>query len=269
MHPFLEDPENLRAFQQLTASPTGSVRKWEQLLGWKPGRMQRYLASLAKYGLAKVESCKQHSVFRPLSGVADCSVVSRSVAAPVKQGHCSSLTKTSLRQRPRGKAAEQPGTELLVDTMNQSMKRFGSYLPVLSDNFGSRRAAKRWLVDQGIPLEEAITLLYRAAEAFDLDLAPGHDYPESIAYFSKFVIARWKAIQRDRHQLGLFPKMDMQLERPSTEPPAAPPVPESKPEPQRPLASTALMAEVMARLAVEKDLKDDDQDYPSLKPRRL
>lgn len=208
-HPFLKDPENLRAFQQLSASPTGSVRKWEQLLGWKPGRMQRYLASLAKYELAEVESCKQHSVFRPLTGVADRSVVSRSVAAPVKQGHCSGLTKPSLRQKPRGKAAEQEGADLLIDAMNRSMKRFDSYLPVRADNFGSHRAAKRWLVDEQIPLEEAITLLYRAAEGFSLALAPGGDYPASIAFFSKKVTSTWRAIQRDRHQLPMFPQMEV------------------------------------------------------------
>lgn len=136
--------------------------------------------------------------------------------------------------------------------MNQSMKRFGSYLPVLFDNDGSLRAAKRWLVDQQIPLEEAITLLYRAAEAFSLDLAPGHDYPESIAYFSKFVVARWKAIQRDRHQLKLFPKLEMQLERSSI---GAPPPVKDKSEPDRPPATE----EQLARWRAEYDLAANDQ----------
>ena len=237
-HPFLEDPENLRAFQQLTASPTGSVRKWEQLLGWKPGRMQRFLASLVKYGLAEIDACKHHSVFRP-RGVADRSVVSRSVAPPLKQGQFSGLKKPSLRRSPqRGKAAEQPGTELLIDAMNRSMKRFDSYLPVRADNFGSHRAAKRWLVDEQIPLEEAVTLLYRAAEGFSLDLAPGGDYPKSIAFFSKVVVTRWRVMQKSRQQLGLFPKTEMEVVR----------VLEYTPEPEGSAASKQTIDSVMGPL---------------------
>jgi hypothetical protein len=252
-HPFLEDPENLRAFQQLIAVPTGSVRKWEQLLGWKPGRMQRYLASLAKYGLARVESCKHHSVFRPLIGVADRSVVSRGVAPPKSKGSALDLSQPSLRQKPqKGKAAQHPGADLLIDAMNRSMRRFDSYLPVRTDNFGSHRAAKRWLVDEQIPLEEAVTLLYRAAEGFDLNLAPGNDYPTSIAYFSKKVVSTWNVIQRSRNQLGLFPQMEViRVEE------QRPPTPESVPEPEGQAAAPATVAAVMAEL---------EREFP--KPRR-
>jgi hypothetical protein len=226
-HPFLQDPENLRAFQQLTAVPMGSVRKWEQLLGWKPGRMQRYLANLVQYELAEVESCRQHSVFRPRQSVVDCSVVSRGVA-PSNQGNCSGLTAPRLPRKPRTtqKPEEQPGTELLIDAMNRSMRRFDSYLPVRANNFGSHRAARRWLVEKQIPLEEAIAILYKKAEAFDLQKSPGGKYPFSIAYFTRAVLAEWRRIQRDRHQLKLFPKLELQVQR----------VPQHKPEPDGPTA---------------------------------
>jgi hypothetical protein len=249
-HPFLADPENLRAFQQLTASPTGSVRKWEQLLGWRPGRLQRFLANLVKYELAEIESCRQLSVFRPRVGVAGRSGVMCSVAPP-KQGHCSSLTKPSLRQKPRGKAEQQPGAELLIDAMNRSMKRFDSYLPVRADNFGSHRAAKRWLVDEQIPLEEAVTLLYRAAEGFDLNQAPGHDYPASIAYFSKVVTRSWQMMQKHRQQLGLFPKQEMQVVR----------VPEYKAQPTPPAATE----EQIAALRMEFERAANDPATPRIR----
>jgi hypothetical protein len=113
-----------------------------------------------------------------------------------------------------------PGAELLIDAMNKSMRRYNSYLPVRANNDGSHRAARRWIVDEGMPLEEAITLLYRAAEAWDIDRAPGHDYPASIAYFSKIVLVKWHWIKKNREQLGLFPKLEMHVEH------VAPPTPD-------------------------------------------
>jgi hypothetical protein len=243
MHPYLSDPEHLRAFQHLTASPTGSVRKWEQLLGWKPGRLQRFLAVLRENGLAEVESCHKHSIFRPLVTVAGRSVAMRSVAPP-KQEQFSSLKKPSLRQRPREKEQQQPGADLLIDAMNRSMKRFDSYLPVRADNFGSHRAARRWLVDESIPLEEAVTLLYRAAEGFSIDLAPGNAYPESIAYFSKVVVTRWRVMQKHRQQLGLFPKAEMEVVR----------VPVHTPDPQGPRSTDESRSQVMEGLRQQMEL---------------
>lgn len=209
MHPFLQDQENLRAFLQLTASPTGSVRKWEQLLGWKAGRMQRFLANAVKYGLAEVTSCPQHTTFRPLQTVADrsgsmCSVV------PRNQEQGSGLTASRLQRSAVENRNGTPGAELLIATMNQGMKRFDSYLPVSADNYGSHRAAKHWL-DTGIPLEEAIVLLRRKVAAFSLDKS-GDEYPRGLGYFTKVMLVEWKRIQRDRQQLSLMPEVDMKLE---------------------------------------------------------
>ncbi|MFL5481161.1 MAG: hypothetical protein ACJ8AK_03145 [Gemmatimonadaceae bacterium] len=125
------------------------------------------------------------------------------------------------------------------------MKRFDSYLPVLRDNDGSKRAARRWLVDEGIPLDEAVILLYRAAEAFDLDLAPGHDFPVSIAYFSKIVLSKWRIMKKNRQQLGLFPKLEMEIVH----------VPEYKPEPDGSRASTETIESVMGPLRQQLGVK--------------
>lgn len=224
-HPFLQDPEHLRAFQQLTAVPTGSVRKWEQLLGWKPGRLQRFLASLVKYELAEVESCRQHSVFHPRVSVAGRSGVMRSVAPP-NQGQCSGLTASRFGKKPTEK---QEGAELLIAAMNEVLvaNHPDHYVPVQADNFGSHAAARRWLVDEKIPLEEAIVLLRRRAAGFNPSKING-DMPRSLGFFTKSLIAEWHRIQRDRQQLGLFPKLEMHVERvPEYKPPDVPaPTPE-------------------------------------------
>jgi len=216
--------------------------------------MQRYLASLVKYGLAEIVACKHHSVFRP-QGVADRSVVSRSVAPP-NQEHCSGLTASRFR-RPPVKWEKQPGAELLIDAMNQAMKRLDSYLPVKADNYGSHRAARHWLVDDKIPLEEAIILLNRKAGSFDLDKSGG-EYPHSIAYFTKGVLAEWRRIQRDRQQLKLFPKLEMQLERSSIGMP--PPIQEYKSEPDRPPATEGQLAQFRA----EYDRAANDPNTPRI-----
>ena len=208
-HPFLSNQENLRAFLQLSAVPTGSVRTWEQLLGWKPGRMQRFLKNAVKYGLAEVVTCKQHSTFRPLQGVAGRSGVMCSVALP-NQEQGSGLTESRLRRTVDNCKTQQPGARLLIDAMNRGLKGFDSYLPVSSDNYGSHKAARHWLVQTGIPLEEAVALLYRIVSAFSLEKSGG-EYPRSLGYFTKAVLAEWRRIQRDREQLPLIPEMRLEV----------------------------------------------------------
>jgi hypothetical protein len=129
--------------------------------------------------------------------------------------------------------------------MNESLQRFDSYKPIDIENWGSRRAARRWLVDEKIPLEEAVVLLRRAADAFVIDLAPGYDYPESIAYFSKIILAKWRAMQRSRNQLGLFPRLEMEVVR----------VGEYVPEPggtTTPAVVSATMLDLAATLGVKR-----------------
>ena len=208
-HPFLSNQENLRAFLQLSAVPTGSVRKWEQLLAWKPGRMQRYLKSLVKYGLAEVTTCKQHTTFRPLQGVADRSGVMCSVALR-NQEQGSGLTASRLQRPAVDKCKSTPGAELLIETMNRGMQRFDSYLPVRSDNRGSHEAADLWLFRSGMPLEEAIAILYRIVQGFSLDKSGG-EYPRGLGYFKKAMAAEWRRIQRDREQLPLIPEMRLEV----------------------------------------------------------
>lgn len=208
-HPFLQDQENLRAFLQLSAVPIGSVRKWEQLLGWKPGRTQRYLANLAKYGLAEIETCRQHSTFRPLEGVAGRSVVSRSVA-PRNQEHGSGLTASRLQRPAVDKCKSTPGAVLLIDAMNRGMKHYDSYLPVSADNYGSHATAALWLNRMEIPLEEAVAILYRIVQGFTLDKSGG-DYPRGLGYFKPAMRAEWQRIQRDKQQLSLMPDLKLEV----------------------------------------------------------
>lgn len=207
-HPFLSDQENLRAFLQLSAVPTGSVRKWEQILGWKPGRMQRFLKNAVKYGLAQVETCPQHTIFRPLETVADrsgsmCSVV------PPNQEQGSGLTASRL-QRPAVEKCNSPGGERLIGVMNHGLRHFNSYLPVSADNYGSHRAAQRWVQELGIPTDQAVSILHRIVSGFNLEKSGG-EYPRSLGYFTKAVTAEWRRVQRDRLQLPLIP--DIRLER--------------------------------------------------------
>lgn len=207
-HPFLQDPENLRAFLQLSAVPIGSVRKWEQLLGWKPGKMQRFLNNAVKLGLAQVETCPQHSTFRSLQSVADrsgsmCSVATRN------QEQGSGLTASRLQRPAVEKCKSTPGAELLIETMNRGMKPYESYLPVSSDNYGSHRAAKHWLAT-GMPLEEGVVVLRRIVGGFSLDKSGG-EYPRSLGYFTKAVMAEWRRIERDRQQLSLLPDLKLEV----------------------------------------------------------
>lgn len=236
MHPYLQNEEHLLAFQHLTARPTGSVRKWEQLLGWKPGRLQRFLTVLVKEGLAEIETCHRHSVFRPLVTVAGRSVAMRSVAPP-NQEQCSGLTASRFR-RPPAKWEKQPGAEDLIDVVNEGLKHHASYLPIRSDNYGSHQAARRWIVDRRIPLEEAIGILTKKVNAFDLDKSEG-EFPRTIGFFTKAVLAEWGRIQRDREQLKLFPKLEMHVEQSA---------PEYKPDSARPPASMETIDRVMQPL---------------------
>lgn len=245
-HAFLSDPENLRAFQQLTAAPTGSVRKWERLLGWRPGRMQRFLNNLIEYGLAEVTSCKQFSAFKPLVGVADCSGVMCSVAAP-------NQAASGLTTKPRfgGSPVElQEGGEDLIALMNGILCRNHplDYLPVQLNNWGSHKAARIWLVELNIPMKDALEILTQRCATFNPSKING-DMPRSLGFFTKSMRAEWQRRQRDRQQLGLFPKMEMKVERV-----ASPYNPEPEPPPPTPEQIAALRAE-FERVAADPDAK--------------
>lgn len=212
MHPFLQDQENLRAFQQLTAAPTGSVRKWEQLLNWKPGRLQRFLATLVRYELAEITSCKHHSVFRPLTDQPLHTATHR--YTPL---HPNQATASGLTTKPRfggSPVEEQDGAIELIAVMNKVLCRNHpmDFLPVQADNRGSHAAAKSWLLELRIPLGDAIEILRRKCEAFNPSKVNG-EMPRSLGFFTKSVTAEWRRVQRDRQQLKLFPKLEMHIER--------------------------------------------------------
>lgn len=204
-HFFLQDPENLRAFQHLTAVPIGTVRTWAEALGWKKSRMERFLLNLQAHRLAEIDARSKGSTFRPISAA---SVRDTSETRPAaNQEPCSGLTEPRLR---KGDVEKIAGADLLIEVVNDGLRHHDSYLPISADNYGSHRAAKHWLSGAGIPLEEAIVLLRRKVMAFDLDKS-GDEYPRSLGYFTKAVLSEWKRLQRDRQQLPLLPDLKLEV----------------------------------------------------------
>ena len=269
MHRYLEHPDRARAYAHLIEHPIGTLRAWATALGWTTGKVQRFIASLSRYRLGEIVADKHGTTFRPLGGekvhrfgASACIDVHRCASAP-NQEPCTGLIQPRFRPRP---IELQEGTAELVAVMNGILCRNHpmSYLPVRVDNYGSNRAAKRWLIELEIPLADAIEMLTRKAQAFNPAKVNG-EMPRSLGFFTKSVVAEWRRILRDRQQLGLFPKMNMQLERSSID--VAPALPQSKPEPERPTAAPETLSAVMTRLAEVRDM--EDEAFLSLKPGRL
>jgi hypothetical protein len=230
MHRYLLDPDRARAYALLIERPNGTLRTWATALGWKTGKMQRFMASLSRYRLGEIVSDRNGTTFRPntdskvhrLASV--CTDAYRSVSAPYL-GSGSGLTASSSKPGYAGtpaKADQQPGAVRLIEAMNEILaSNLGEhYRPVALDNFGSHRAARRWLVESAMPLEEALVLLRRHVGRFDLSKEKNGKPPISLGYFTKPMLREWAMLQREREQLALLPAIDMNVER--VQPPQQP-----------------------------------------------
>jgi len=227
MHRYLEDPDRARAYALLIERPNGTLRTWATALGWTTGKMQRFMASLSRYRLGEIVSDRHGTTFRPNSDlkvhrlVSGCTDVHRCVSA-AQLGTGSGLTGTRYAGTPATKEEPQPGADRLIEAMNEILvSNLGEHYTAVSlDNYGSHRAARRWLVGAGIPLEEAIVLLRRHVSRFDLSKEKNGKPPISLGYFTKPMLREWSMMQREREQLALLPAIDMQVER--VHPPAVP-----------------------------------------------
>lgn len=211
-HTFLQDPEYARGYAHLLAVPIGSVRTWARSLGWSRSSMQRFLASLRREHLGEVQSCKTHSVFRPLSGKTKGFVHPPSpVHTPVAQTHdvarCVPGRPGTSRYVPAalgssglvGKepsATAEAGSEYsraLITAMNDALlARFReSYRSVLVDNVSSIAAADR-LEKAGVPADKAEAHLLVQCRLFNPSKHGKGDLPKSLAYFERGILKAWK-----------------------------------------------------------------------------
>lgn len=107
------------------------------------------------------------------------------------------------------------------------------FLPVQLDNKGSHHAAKIWLVDNRIPLPDALDILRKKCHGFDPARMKSGDAPRTLGCFTRSVLTEWRRVLRDREQLKLFAKMDVHVE------PRSPRVPHRE-EPKRPTSAEAI-----------------------------
>lgn len=249
-HPFLQDPENARGYAHLLAVPLGTVRTWAKSLGWKKGKMQRFLASLSRHQIGELQSCKTHSVFRPLNAPIH-PFTPRVKIAPIAPTHdvyrrvpgvpgtdrytSAALGSTGLEAKEPSAKADTAGSEYsraLITAMNEALlARFKeSYRPVLLDNRSSIRAATR-LELAGVPLAKGEAHLLVQCRLFNPSKHGKGELPKSLAYFERGTLKAWRT--EAQLQIPL-----MQLERSSTDPgpkyqeftPPAADLPIAKPE---------------------------------------
>lgn len=243
-HPFLEDPENDRAFAQLLAVPTGSVRTWAKSLGWSNGKMQRFLASLARYRLGEIQSCQHHSVFRPLNSGARIEQERERNPAPKQKPervHRSVSVRTDAHRPPLGssglrtKKPSAAGTEYstaLITAMNEALAALfkESYRPVLLDNVSSIDTAQQ-LELAGVPVERAEAHLLVQCRLFNPSKHGKGDLPRSLAYFKRGIMKAWKneaqleiplmQLERGEEQIPRYPEyvppaIDLPIAKPET-----------------------------------------------------
>jgi hypothetical protein len=228
MHPFLEDPENARAYAHLLAVPIGSLRTWAKDLNWSAGKLQRFIAALRRYRLGSVESCKHNSVFRPLNGktpgkthpppknpppFASDHDVHRSVSDRIDAHRCASAAPLGssglVGKEPSAAGSEYSNT--LITAMNAALSaRFlDGYRPVLIDNKSSIEAAHR-LEHAGVPADRAVAHLEIQCRLFNPSKHGKGELPRSLAYFERGILKAWRSEAQLEIPL-------MQLERASSD----------------------------------------------------
>lgn len=194
MHPFLEDPENARAYAQLLAVPIGSVRTWASSLGWSTGKMQRFLASLRRYRLGEIQSCKHNTVFRPLKNSPinpKGEEVYRRVPVRIDV-HRPPLGSSGLRAQKPSAAGSEYSTALITAMNDALSARFKeSYRPVLVDNHSSIAAAER-LELAGVPADKAEAHLLVQCRLFNPSKHGKGELPRSLSYFERGIRKAWK-----------------------------------------------------------------------------
>jgi hypothetical protein len=270
MSNYLQDPERARAYAHLIEHPFGSLRTWATALSWTTGKVQRFIATLRREHLGEILATKHGTSFTPSDPnvhrlASMCIDVHRCASAPYL-GTGSGLTGSRYGEAPEanGNGATAPpghdsGAELLITALNEVMRhRFDeNFAPIRSDHRGSIKAAER-IIGAGVPLEDAIVIVRQRAMAFTPDRTGG-GLPHSLGhpFLAKGTIDEWRRRERDREQLTLLPKLEMEVERTPPPPAGSSPLP---PEPDRPPATT----EQLAAFRAEFDRAANDPN-----PRRL
>ncbi len=246
-HPFLADPERRKAFDLLTAVPTGSVRIWAEQLGWSKDRMQRFIDGLRRFRLGEVITCANRSTFIPadILTVADCRGLSRTVAPPLGSTGVKS-TGPSARTRNSGanSVTEVPFSIYavrMIPVMNEEFGRLiDGYQPVRADNRGSHRAGHE-LESANVDMDWCEQRLRELCRAFNPSKHGGGEPPRTLGYFTRGLIRDW---QQYRLNLLTVERSEEKVAVPTTEArPSDVALEEgSPPTPPQPLSPDAMTA---------------------------
>lgn len=231
-HPFLADPERQRAFDHLTAVPTGSVRAWAEQLGWKVGRFRRFLDSLIRYRLGEIETTPFGTTFKPIAHkVRPCGA---RVAHTLGSTGVKSTGPSARTRKPGANSVtEVPWSAFavrLIPAMNEEFGRLiADYQPVRADNRGSHRAGHELEAARVDPdwCEERLRQMCRS---FNPAKHGRGEPPRTLAYFTRGLIRDWQqywlnlmAVERSGNKAAV-PAREAEPEKPleSVSPPAPP-----------------------------------------------
>ncbi|MEX1185300.1 MAG: hypothetical protein WEA80_01760 [Gemmatimonadaceae bacterium] len=212
LHPYLSDPERASAFEYLSQQGAGTTRRWAEQLGWKRGKLNRFLDSVRRYRLAEIETTPHGSRFRPCTGVAESIEPKRDQDADkVRPGRdqgattlgstgLSGFTGPSARERETGEnSVDAAGDTVpwssiavrMIPAMNQEfMRMFSDYRPINPDNRGSHRAGHE-LERAGVEAEWCEQRLRQMCRMFNPSKHGGGEPPRSLRYYAASLIRDW------------------------------------------------------------------------------
>ena len=238
VHPYLQDPERARAFEHLARQTAGTTRQWAEQLGWKRGKLNRFLDSVRRYRLADVETTPFGSRFRPCPGVLETDAAAEpergrgAVMAGPQPDHGRTTLGSTGFTRSSGPSERKPGTASgndageavpwsalaarMIPVINEEFTRLlGEYRPIRPDSIGSHRAGhmlEKAEVDE-VWCEQRLRQLCRV---FNPSKHGGGEPPRTLAYFVGGLIRDWQ-----QYSLPLLTK--------ATSPAPAPPSPTPRP----------------------------------------
>lgn len=235
-HPYLRAPDRARAFEHLSANPSGDTRTWAEELGWKRGKLLRFLDGVRRYQLADIETSRFGSRFRPCAGAINSSGPkadqnatgagpwSDRSATTLGSAGVTRVTGPSERKAKRPSVSHTAGDAVpwssiavrMIPVMNEEFSRLlgEAYRQILPDNRGSHRAGHQLEAAHVDPdwCEQRLRLLCRT---FNPSKHGGGQAPRTLAYFTTGLIRDWR-----QYTLPLLARVATSTPAPA---PAAPP----------------------------------------------